>query len=143
DWMLVVVFVGQIVATEDPKLNGTRRRIRCGLIGYGAWGCHHARAIKQVADAELIAVCTRSDEGRNKARSDHPDVHVWADYRDLLLKEDLDAVAVVLPSDLHYDVARAVLESGRHLLLEKPMALSIAHCDELVALAKSRLRLLA
>ena len=124
-------------------MNGKDRRVRCGLIGYGAWGSHHARAFTQTAGAELIGISTRSEEGQRKARADYPQARVWADYRDLLANEDLDAVAVVLPSDLHYEVARAVLESGRHLLLEKPMALSIAHCDELVALAKSRSRLLA
>jgi myo-inositol 2-dehydrogenase/D-chiro-inositol 1-dehydrogenase len=124
-------------------VNRNRRAIRCGLIGYGAWGCHHARALKETARAELVAICSRSEESRATAKSDHPGARIWPDYWDLLSKEDVDAVAVVLPSDLHYEVARAVLGSGRHLLLEKPMALSVAHCDELVALAKARSRLLA
>jgi myo-inositol 2-dehydrogenase / D-chiro-inositol 1-dehydrogenase len=124
-------------------MNDEHQRVRCGLIGYGAWGCHHARAFTQIAGAELVAISTRSDERLRKARADYPQARVWADYRELLSNEDLDAVAVVLPSDLHYEVARAVLKSGRHLLLEKPMALSLSHCDELIALAKSRSRLLA
>ena len=58
-------------------------------------------------------------------------------------KEDVELCDIVLPSDLHYEVSRAVLESGRHLLLEKPMALSIAHCRELIELARARGRVLA
>jgi len=61
----------------------------------------------------------------------------------LLEREQLDVVDVVLPTHLHYEAAKAVLESGRHLLLEKPMALRIAECDELIALAAARGKCLA
>jgi myo-inositol 2-dehydrogenase/D-chiro-inositol 1-dehydrogenase len=61
----------------------------------------------------------------------------------LLEREEVDAVDVVLPSDLHHPVGRAVLEAGRRLLLEKPMALSVAHCEDLVDLAAARGKVLA
>jgi predicted dehydrogenase len=61
----------------------------------------------------------------------------------MLESEELDLCDVVLPSDLHFEVARDVLQSGRHLLLEKPMALTIEHCAELIRLAAARERLLA
>lgn len=112
--------------------------LRCGLIGYGAWGSHHARAIKQTAGTTLTAICAPSEASRAKAREEHPAARVYSDYRQLLAEEPLDWVDVVIPSDLHYEVARAVLESGRHLLLEKPMALSVADCDALVSLAQAR-----
>ncbi len=118
------------MALSDP--------IRCALIGYGAWGPHHARAINETPDIELTAICARSAESQQRARQDHPAARVYTDYRELLQKEQLDAVAIVLPSDLHFEVASAVLQSGRHLLLEKPMALSVAHCDALNALAQSK-----
>ena len=116
--------------------------LRFGLIGYGAWGSHHARAISSVHGATLAAVCARSDERRQQAQTDHPHARLYNDYP-RMLEEQLDAVSVVLPSDLHCEVARAVLESGRHLLLEKPMALSVADCDELVESARTRKLLLA
>jgi myo-inositol 2-dehydrogenase/D-chiro-inositol 1-dehydrogenase len=112
--------------------------LRFGLIGYGAWGSHHARAITSVADARLVAICSRGEESRRRAVADYPSANVHADYRELLARNDLDAVAVVLPSHLHFEVARAVLESGRHLLLEKPMTLSVADATALVELANSR-----
>jgi len=117
--------------------------LRFGLIGYGAWGSHHARAIRSLEGLTLAAICGRSAESRRQAQTDHPQARIYNDYRRLLAEEELDAVSVVLPSDLHYEVARAVLESGRHLLLEKPMALSVAHCGDLVELARTRGRLLA
>jgi myo-inositol 2-dehydrogenase/D-chiro-inositol 1-dehydrogenase len=119
------------------------RPIRFGLVGYGAWGSHHARAIAGTAGAELAAVAARSDKTRAAAHADHPAAHVYEDYRLLLEREDLDVVDVVLPTDLHHEVGRAVLQSGRHLLLEKPMALDLGHCDELIALAGSRNKILA
>ncbi len=113
-------------------------KVRFGLIGYGAWGSHHARAIAATDGAELVAIAARSDKTRATAQADHPAAHVYADYRELLQREQLDVVDVVLPTYLHYEVAKAVLESGRHLLLEKPMTPRVAECDELIALAKAR-----
>ena len=117
--------------------------VRCGLIGYGAWGQHHARAITTTEGARLAAICARSAESAAKARAEHPQAHIFNDYREMLAREELDLCDVVLPSDLHFEVGRAVLESGRHLLLEKPMALRLEHCSELVRLAKARGRILA
>lgn len=117
--------------------------LRFGLIGHGAWGNHHARAISSISGATLAAICARSPASQEQARKDHPRAQIHADYQAMLAGEDLDAVSVVLPSDVHYEVARAVLESGRHLLLEKPMALSVEHCDKLIELARARGRLLA
>jgi myo-inositol 2-dehydrogenase/D-chiro-inositol 1-dehydrogenase len=117
--------------------------VRFGLIGYGAWGSHHARVIAGNAGAELAAVAARSEATRWQAQADHPQAHVYADYRELLGRPELDVVDVVLPSHLHYEVGREALLSGRHLLLEKPMALTVADCDELIALAQSQGKLLA
>lgn len=113
---------------------------RVGLIGYGAWGSHHARVI--AGHASLVAIAAKSEATAAKARSEHPSARVFTDYRELLALE-LDAVVVVLPSHIHYEISKAVLASGRHLLLEKPMTLSVAHCDELIALAQRQKRVLA
>lgn len=109
--------------------------IKAGLVGYGAWGSHHARAMTEAGGIELVAVCSRSDSSRNKASADFPGVAVHADYREMLARTDLDFVDLVLPSDLHFEVAKAVLESGRHLLLEKPMTLATSDCSTLVGIA--------
>jgi myo-inositol 2-dehydrogenase / D-chiro-inositol 1-dehydrogenase len=117
--------------------------VHFGLIGFGAWGSHHARAIAATPGAELVAVAARSAATCSAARDAFPAAHVFDDYRALLEREQLDVVDVVLPSHLHHEVATAVLESGRHLLMEKPMALTVAHCDDLIRLAPSKNRLLA
>jgi myo-inositol 2-dehydrogenase/D-chiro-inositol 1-dehydrogenase len=117
--------------------------LRCGLIGYGAWGWHHARVMAGHPDVQLVAIAAQSEATRGKAQQDHPGAHIYADYRELLAKERPDAVAVVLPSYVHFDASKAALEAGCHLLLEKPMCLSVTDCAALNRLAAERGRVLA
>lgn len=119
------------------------KTVRMGLVGCGAWGSHHARAISSAADATLVAICDRSEENRAAAARNHSSAHVYADYREMLDREELDAVDIALPTHTHYEVGKAVLESGRHLLMEKPMALEIGQCDALNQLAAARGKMLA
>jgi myo-inositol 2-dehydrogenase/D-chiro-inositol 1-dehydrogenase len=117
--------------------------LRFGLIGYGAWGQHHARAIASIQGANLTAIAARSPQSVAKAQADHPAARVHADHHEMLATEELDLCDVVLPSDLHFSVAKDVLESGRHLLLEKPMALNLPDCTRLIDLASARRKILA
>ena len=71
-----------------------------------AWGEHHARVIAATPDVQLVAVAARSEATRERARHGYPGTQTSADYRDLLARNDLDAVAVVLPSYLHFEVAQ-------------------------------------
>jgi len=97
--------------------------VRCGIIGYGAWGAHHARVIAANADAQLQAIAVLTSTSQARARQDHPGCSVYGDFNQMLSQEQLDAVVVVLPSHLHFSAGQAVLMSGRHLLMEKPMCL--------------------
>jgi myo-inositol 2-dehydrogenase/D-chiro-inositol 1-dehydrogenase len=112
--------------------------IRFGLIGYGAWGRHHAASIAKAEGAELVAVAEPSEESRSAAEEAHPDTTLVADYRQLVERDDLDVVDVIVPNRLHHEVASAVLSSGKHLLLEKPMCLTMEECDDLLGLAKEK-----
>jgi myo-inositol 2-dehydrogenase/D-chiro-inositol 1-dehydrogenase len=117
--------------------------VRFGLVGYGAWGSHHAESIAGCEQAELVAVAARSDETRTAAAKRFPDSAVLADFQQLVERSDVDVVDIVLPSHLHHRVASAALAAGKHVLLEKPMALSMAECDDLLRLARENGRLLA
>mgnify|MGYP002623419127 CR=1 FL=1 len=117
--------------------------VRFGLIGYGAWGGHHANAIAKTTGAELVAIAARSEDSCQRAKSDFPSASIYNDYNKLLESENLDVVDIVLPSHLHLEASTAALSSGRHLLLEKPMALSVSDCESLIRLAKEKDRILA
>lgn len=118
-------------------------RVRFGLVGFGAWGRCHADAIAKSRGAELVAVAARSSESCDAAREAYPGAEVFSNYRELLQRADVDVVDVVLPSHLHHEVGSAVLSAGKHLLLEKPMAISLEQCDDLLRLALQHQRLLA
>jgi myo-inositol 2-dehydrogenase/D-chiro-inositol 1-dehydrogenase len=109
--------------------------VRFGLVGYGAWGRHHAASIAKAKGARLVAIAEPSGESQAAARRAHPGVDVVGDYRQLVGRGDLDVVDVVVPNRLHHEVATAVLSAGKHLLLEKPMCLTIAECDDVLRLA--------
>ena len=117
--------------------------VRFALVGFGAWGSHHARAIVESPGAELVAIAARSEKSQAAAREAHPGVRVVSDYRELLTDASIEVVDVVLPSHLHHRVGCDVLSSGKHLLMEKPMALCEAECDDLIRIAREKGRLLA
>jgi myo-inositol 2-dehydrogenase/D-chiro-inositol 1-dehydrogenase len=114
-----------------------------GLIGYGAWGRHHAEAIVAAPGARLAAIACRTEATAEAARRDFPGVPVVRDYRDLLARADVDVVDIVLPNHLHAEAGVAALEAGKHVLLEKPMACTPAECDALIAGAERSGRVLS
>lgn len=111
--------------------------VKFGLIGFGAWGSCHAAAIEATDGAELVAIAGHSAESQQRAAEAHPNAQVYGDYREMLARDDLDAVDVVLPSHLHHEVAKAALSAGKHLLLEKPMTVNVADCRDLIETAKA------
>jgi len=117
--------------------------VRFGLIGFGAWGQCHAAAIENVAGAELVAIASRSEASLSRARELHASASHYLDFRQLLASADVDVAVVVVPSHLHHEIASAALKAGKHVLLEKPMCLSLGECDDLIQTAAQRERLLA
>ena len=117
--------------------------MRFGLIGYGLWGKMHAAAISKIEGATLAAIGCKSEATEAEARRDYPGVPVYRDYRELLLRGDIDTVDIVLPNYLHAEVGVAALDSGRDVLMEKPMATAAGECDELMAAASRNGRVLS
>lgn len=116
--------------------------MRFGLIGYGAWGRHHAAAIRAAPGAELVAVACAGEATAAAARAELT-VPVHRDYRELLARADVDAVDVVVPNHLHAEIGVAALDHGKDVLLEKPMAVTPAECDRLIAAARRSGRVLS
>lgn len=103
--------------------------VRFALIGFGAWGQYHASSIHANKDAELVAVSAQSDASRQKAAAHYPQARVYDDALDMIANCECDVVDIVTPSHTHRTLAEAALESGRFVLLEKPMATSIQDCQ--------------
>ncbi|MGG5808587.1 Gfo/Idh/MocA family protein [Falsiroseomonas sp. CW058] len=116
--------------------------MRVALIGYGAWGRHHARALHAAPGAELAAIVARGDAGARAAEADWPGLPVTRDAATVLADRGIEAVVVAVPNALHAAMALAALRAGKHVLLEKPMALTLADCDALIAAAAAAGRVL-
>jgi len=117
--------------------------VRFGLVGFGAWGQFHAQSIAGNSDAQLTAITAPSAASREAATKAYPQARVFADHRQMLAETRLDLVDVVTPSHTHLEIATDALNAGCHLLLEKPMALTVADCQAIVRLAEQRGRQLA
>ena len=109
--------------------------VRFGLIGYGLWGQHHAASIIKEPGAELGAICCGDAETTAAAKAAYPNVPIFESYQEMLAKADIDAVDVVVPNHLHCEIGVAALNAGKDMLLEKPMALSVSECDQLIEAA--------
>lgn len=117
--------------------------MRFALIGYGAWGGHHARAIASTPGLELVAIACRNEATAQQARNDFPGARVTTRYQDILAMPEVDVVDIVVPNYLHAEIGCACLEAGKDVLLEKPMAVTVADCDRLVAAAEASGRVLS
>jgi predicted dehydrogenase len=109
-----------------------RGPVRVGVVGAGALGYHHVRLLRDVDGASLAGFFdTRADRARQVA--DELGVPAFASIDALI--EACDALTIAVPTPAHYAVAKAALERGRHLLIEKPLATTLAEADELLSIA--------
>jgi len=117
--------------------------MRFGLIGYGAWGRCHARAIEDIKGSSLVAIACRTDATAVTARHDWPQATVTTRWQDVTEHGSIDVIDVVLPNDLHADVGCAALAAGKDVLIEKPLATTLDDCDRLIRAARGSGRVLS
>src|SRR5574342_41681 len=117
--------------------------IGIGVIGYGYWGPNVVRNFHTLNDARVAAVCDKRAESLKRAKQAFPDVEVTDDVSRLLMSPDIDAVAVVTPVWTHFELAKAALENGKHVFVEKPFTSTAEQAEQLVELgAKKNLRIM-
>jgi hypothetical protein len=112
--------------------------MRIGLLAYGAIGHEHNQAVQHTEGLELTAVCDVNPERIAAARELAPDVAAFADAQEMLDSGLVDVVVVSTPPNTHHYWAMEALRRGIHVVLEKPMALTAAECDEAMALASEK-----
>ncbi|KPJ64851.1 hypothetical protein AMK68_00370 [candidate division KD3-62 bacterium DG_56] len=115
--------------------------ISVGLIGYGSWGPNLARNIDALDDAHVTAVCDIGPARLAEAASHYETVDAFPDYR-AVLQGPSDAVIIATPARTHFGIAREALAAGKHVLVEKPMALTAADAEALVEEAERAERVL-
>ena len=113
---------------------------KVGLAGLGYWGPNLARNFDELA--ELAWLCDLSDEQRARISSRYPEARLTADFDEMLADDSLEAVVVATPVVTHAELAKRALEAGKHVLVEKPPALTAGEVEDLVATAEAQERVL-
>ena len=109
-----------------------------GVIGYGYWGPNVARNLANLEGSQLVAIAELSAKARQRAQKAHPGVRVVADPIELIRSPDVDAVAVITPVWTHFELAKAALQEGKHVFVEKPFTSTSQQAMDLIELAQRK-----
>jgi len=115
------------------------QKIKFGVIGAGSFTSRrHIPTIVNSPDAELVALCRRNEEMLRRMADHFGCDNTFTDYRRMLDEMDMDGVLVTTPHALHYEHARAALEKGLHVMIEKPMTIKTDEARELAGIAAGK-----
>src|ERR1700742_3303173 len=103
-----------------------------GVIGYGYWGPNLVRNLFEVAETQVVAVSDMREDRLEQVKSRYPSGEVTTGFHRLLNNPKIDAIAIATPVHTHYDLALQALQSGKHVMVEKPMASSSEEAMRLI-----------
>jgi len=109
--------------------------VKFGVIGYGYWGPNIVRNLGSLEGCSVTAVCDQSPVARKRAQAAYPHLQVLSDPNEVVTSASIDAVAVITPVWTHHELAKAALENGKHVFVEKPFTNSTQQAEELIELA--------
>jgi predicted dehydrogenase len=112
------------------------KKVKAGVIGIGFIGSAHIEALRRLPDIEVVAIAHSSEE-KAKAKGQELGVErTFGDYRKLLELKEIDVVHVCTPNHLHYPQTKDALKAAKHVVCEKPLAVTVKEAEELVSLAE-------
>jgi predicted dehydrogenase len=114
------------------------KKLKTAVFGTGFMGRVHTEGIRRLGNVEVAAIAASSDEKAKKFGEEMGVPHTSGDYRAILNDPEIDAVHICTPNSLHFPMAKAALEAGKHVLCEKPLAVSVEEGRKLVDLAKEK-----
>ncbi len=114
------------------------KHLTVGVVGCGYWGPNLIRNFRSLPDCKLKTICDISEARLRHLRGLYPEVEGETNYERMLADTTLDAIVIATSVKFHYPMAKASLLAGKHTFIEKPMAASVAQCEELLALAKKQ-----
>lgn len=125
---------------KNSKQNNTpKRNLNVGVIGCGYWGPNLIRNFNNnIHDCTLKTVSDLDESRLKHITTNHPNVKGVTDANQLVEDKEIDAVVVATPVKFHFSLAKTALLAGKHVMIEKPMASSVAECEELVEIANSK-----
>ncbi len=113
-----------------PILVARQRELRVGVIGCGYWGSKHVRVLNSIPRVKEVAIIDQSVRIRDTMRGAFPNAPTFADLESAL--PHIDAVIIAVPAQRHADVALEAIRHGKHVLVEKPLATSVAQAEMLI-----------
>ncbi len=111
--------------------------VNVGIIGCGHWGPNHIRIFSQLAGSESLMCADINEERLARIKGLYPEIQTTKDYKDIFNNEKIDAVCIAAPTDMHFDLTKQALESGKHVLCEKPLTLKAEQGEILRDIAKA------
>jgi len=109
-------------------------KVQVGVIGIGEFGSLHAEIYSQLQSTELVAVADIDEARLEKFTASHRCAK-YKDFHDLVERDDIEAISVCTPDNLHVESAVAAASSGKHILVEKPLAKTVEDCDKIITAA--------
>jgi len=116
------------------------QKIKVALIGYGYWGSKLARNFQNSNFFNLVSIVDISEKNLNKAKKDLPLANTIKNYKDILKVKNVSLIVISSPTKTHFEIARFFLGNSKHVLVEKPLSLSLNNVSELEKLAKKKKR---
>jgi predicted dehydrogenase len=113
-------------------------RIRTAVIGTGFMGRTHLEALRRVENVDVVEVAATSQDKARAAAAGYNVLNATGDWHDVIADPSIDAVHITTPNDSHFAIAKAAFEAGKHVLCEKPLAMSVAEAETLVALQTAK-----
>ena len=123
-------------------LNSETSPLAIAVVGAGYWGPNLVRNFARVQRGRLAAVCDLDPKRLAQLKSSCPDARATDSYDSLLADDSIDAIVLATPARAHFEMARAALEAGKHVYVEKPLCLNSSHAAQLLELSKQRERVL-
>lgn len=118
------------------------KKLRGAVIGLGYWGPNLVRNFLKLSSVEIRTVCDNSKKAIKKFKKEYPNISITSDYQEILNNQIIDFVAIATPLSTHFQLGKKALLSGKHVLIEKPMAENSEQAKELINLAKKKKKVL-
>ncbi|MEI6514668.1 MAG: Gfo/Idh/MocA family oxidoreductase [bacterium] len=113
-----------------------KKPVRMAVVGCGYWGPNLIRNFRSMPDCQLSDLCDLNTARLSHLKDLYPDIMMHVSFEEMLGSRDLDAIVIATPVHLHYKLAMMSLKAGKHVMIEKPMASSVAQCEELADVAR-------
>lgn len=111
--------------------------IRLALVGYGHWGPNYLRNLQFMEEVEVVMVCDSNPVALRKIGKQYPAIKTVTDFNQILTEKGIDAVIIATPAKTHYELVKKAFQAGKHVLVEKPLALEVSEAEDLVRMAEN------